>query len=148
MSRCLQGEVQSFFSMTPEAFCNLALTDLISLSPPLTHTLVCLLTVSLSTLSQALIEVWYRSPCFSVPLNPISVLQQVFPDCIPLPSWKFLVPPSVCLLCLLPTLFLNMSHLCSGFFHIYMFPEGRAHNLHSIMSGTETFMNTGTCEKF
>lgn len=31
--------------MTPEAFCNLALTDLISLSPPLTHTLVCLLTV-------------------------------------------------------------------------------------------------------
>lgn len=70
--------------MIPEAFCNMALTNLISLSPPLTHALVCLLTISLSTLSQALVEDWDRSLCLSVDPNPISVLQQDFSLTAPL----------------------------------------------------------------
>lgn len=109
----------------------MALPNLISLSLPLTHALVCLLTISLSTLSQALVEDWDRSLCLSVDPNPISVLQQDFSlTAPPLPSGKLLVPPSVCPLCLLSALFLNVSHLCSGCFyflsHICKFLEDKS----------------------
>ena len=81
--------------MTPEAFCNMALPNLISLSLPLTHALVCLLTISLSTSSQALVEDWDRSLCLSVDPNPISVLQQDFSLTAP-PAFREVARPTLC----------------------------------------------------
>ena len=73
----------------------MVLTNLISLSPPLTHALVCLLTISLSTLSQALVDDWDRSLCLSLDPNPISVLQQDLSLSAP-PCFMEVAHPTLC----------------------------------------------------
>lgn len=75
----------------------MALTDLISLSL-LCHTSTGQFTLSLSTLSQPLVEAQDKSPCFFSLQKPISDHQEAFSDCPPHLHGSSL-PHSLCACC-------------------------------------------------